>query len=64
MTQNEKELKLTWKKVVGSTGPLPKPRHGHRVYNVNELMVIISNLNFFHIKIQNIFCTKYYFFFF
>lgn len=42
MTQNEKKPQLNWRKVAGSTGPIPKPRHGHRVFNVNQLMVNLS----------------------
>uniref|UniRef100_A0A336LSF8 CSON003130 protein n=1 Tax=Culicoides sonorensis TaxID=179676 RepID=A0A336LSF8_CULSO len=36
---------LKWKKITGSTGPQPRPRHGHRAVNIKELMVVFGGGN-------------------
>lgn len=36
---------IKWKKVVGSTGPQPRPRHGHRSVAIKELMVVFGGGN-------------------
>lgn len=47
MEQYEKKPQLNWRKVASSTGPTPKARHGHRVVNINQLMVSKSNLTYY-----------------
>lgn len=34
-----------WKRVLGSTGPVPRPRHGHRAVAIKELMVVFGGGN-------------------
>ncbi|XP_059609757.1 host cell factor 2 [Phlebotomus argentipes] len=34
-----------WRKVISSTGPQPRPRHGHRALAIKELMVIFGGGN-------------------
>ena len=34
-----------WKRVVGWTGPVPRPRHGHRAVAIKELMVVFGGGN-------------------
>lgn len=36
---------LRWKKVSDSTGPQPRPRHGHRAVAIKELMVVFGGGN-------------------
>lgn len=36
---------IKWKKVSGSTGPQPRPRHGHRSVAIKELMVVFGGGN-------------------
>lgn len=38
-------LKPRWKRVVGWTGPVPRPRHGHRAVSIKELMVVFGGGN-------------------
>ncbi|XP_005748048.1 host cell factor 1b isoform X1 [Pundamilia nyererei] len=38
-------LQPRWKRVVGSTGPVPRPRHGHRAVAIKELMVVFGGGN-------------------
>lgn len=44
-TQALSPLPLKWKKITGSTGPQPRPRHGHRSVNIKELMVVFGGGN-------------------
>ncbi|XP_062914475.1 host cell factor 2-like isoform X2 [Mobula hypostoma] len=34
-----------WRRVTGATGPVPRPRHGHRVVAIKELMIIFGGGN-------------------
>ncbi|KAG8003076.1 Host cell factor 1 [Nibea albiflora] len=34
-----------WKRVLGWTGPVPRPRHGHRAVTIKELMVVFGGGN-------------------
>ncbi|CAM9959733.1 unnamed protein product [Lampetra planeri] len=36
---------LKWKRITGSTGPVPRPRHGHRAVTIKELMVVFGGGN-------------------
>ncbi|XP_051864924.1 host cell factor 1b [Pristis pectinata] len=36
---------LKWKRVSGSSGPVPRPRHGHRAVAIKELMVVFGGGN-------------------
>ncbi|XP_055591649.1 host cell factor isoform X2 [Uranotaenia lowii] len=36
---------LRWKRVTNSSGPQPRPRHGHRAVNIKELMVVFGGGN-------------------
>lgn len=36
---------LKWKRVTSTTGPQPRPRHGHRAANIRELMVVFGGGN-------------------
>ncbi|XP_013121098.1 host cell factor 1b isoform X3 [Oreochromis niloticus] len=38
-------LQPRWKRVLGSTGPVPRPRHGHRAVAIKELMVVFGGGN-------------------
>nr|XP_039262989.1 host cell factor 2-like isoform X1 [Styela clava] len=36
---------VKWKKVSNSTGPIPRPRHGHRAVSIKNLMVVFGGGN-------------------
>ncbi|XP_076469600.1 host cell factor 1-like isoform X2 [Babylonia areolata] len=36
---------LKWKRVTNSTGPCPRPRHGHRAVAIKELMIVFGGGN-------------------
>lgn len=36
---------MKWKKISNSSGPVPRPRHGHRAVAIRELMVIFGGGN-------------------
>uniref|UniRef100_A0A3Q3LVX8 Host cell factor 1 n=1 Tax=Mastacembelus armatus TaxID=205130 RepID=A0A3Q3LVX8_9TELE len=38
-------LQPRWKRVLGWTGPVPRPRHGHRAVAIKELMVVFGGGN-------------------
>ncbi|XP_058498973.1 host cell factor 1b isoform X1 [Solea solea] len=38
-------LQPRWKRIVGWTGPVPRPRHGHRAVAIKELMVVFGGGN-------------------
>lgn len=38
-------LEPRWKRVAGWTGPVPRPRHGHRAVAIKELMVVFGGGN-------------------
>lgn len=38
-------MQLKWKKVTGSSGPSPRPRHGHRAVAIKDLMIIFGGGN-------------------
>ncbi|KAM7411075.1 hypothetical protein PAMA_021179 [Pampus argenteus] len=38
-------LQPRWKRVMGWTGPVPRPRHGHRAVAIKELMVVFGGGN-------------------
>ncbi|XP_041801023.1 host cell factor 1-like [Chelmon rostratus] len=38
-------LQPRWKRVLGWTGPVPRPRHGHRAVTIKELMVVFGGGN-------------------
>ena len=41
----EKPLNLKWKRIANTTGPAPKPRHGHRAVAIKELIIIFGGGN-------------------
>ncbi|XP_028309467.1 host cell factor 1-like [Gouania willdenowi] len=43
--QNPVVLQPRWKRVLGWTGPVPRPRHGHRAVAIKELMVVFGGGN-------------------
>ncbi len=36
---------LKWKRVTNTSGPQPRPRHGHRAVSIRELMVVFGGGN-------------------
>ena len=36
---------LKWKRVTNTTGPSPRPRHGHRAVAIKDLMVVFGGGN-------------------
>ena len=36
---------LKWKRVTDTTGPCPRPRHGHRAVAIKDLMVVFGGGN-------------------
>lgn len=42
---NPAVLQPRWKRVLGWTGPVPRPRHGHRAVTIKELMVVFGGGN-------------------
>lgn len=38
-------LQPRWKRVVGWSGPVPRPRHGHRAVAIKELIVVFGGGN-------------------
>ncbi|XP_078110254.1 host cell factor 1b [Sander vitreus] len=38
-------LNPRWKRILGWTGPVPRPRHGHRAVAIKELMVVFGGGN-------------------
>ncbi|CDW53853.1 Kelch 5 and Kelch 1 and Kelch 4 and Kelch 3 domai n containing protein [Trichuris trichiura] len=36
---------VKWKKVINSSGPTPRPRHGHRAVAIKELMIVFGGGN-------------------
>lgn len=36
---------LKWKRVTNSTGPCPRPRHGHRAVAIKDLMIVFGGGN-------------------
>ncbi|CAB1440927.1 unnamed protein product [Pleuronectes platessa] len=45
MASNPAVLQPRWKRVAGWTGPVPRPRHGHRAVAIKELMVVFGGGN-------------------
>lgn len=48
--EDSKKLKaipenFKWNRILGSIGPQPRPRHGHRSVQIKELMVIFGGGN-------------------
>ncbi|XP_023302584.2 host cell factor-like [Lucilia cuprina] len=39
------QQKFRWRRVFNTTGPQPRPRHGHRAINIKELMVVFGGGN-------------------
>ncbi|XP_040399686.1 host cell factor 1-like, partial [Cygnus olor] len=38
-------LQPRWRRVVGWSGPVPRPRHGHRAVAIKELIVVFGGGN-------------------
>ena len=38
-------LKVKWKKIGTTTGPAPRPRHGHKVVAIKELIIVFGGGN-------------------
>ena len=38
-------LKVKWKKVNSTSGPSPRPRHGHKAVAIKELIIIFGGGN-------------------
>ena len=36
---------LKWKRITNSTGPCPRPRHGHRAVSIKDLMIVFGGGN-------------------
>jgi len=36
---------LKWKRITNTSGPCPRPRHGHRAVSIKELMVVFGGGN-------------------
>lgn len=36
---------LKWKRVTNTTGPCPRPRHGHRAVAIKDLMIVFGGGN-------------------
>ena len=36
---------MKWSRVVNSSGPIPRPRHGHRAVAIKDLMVVFGGGN-------------------
>ena len=36
---------LKWKRITNTTGPCPRPRHGHRAVAIKDLMVVFGGGN-------------------
>ncbi|XP_014881354.1 host cell factor 1-like isoform X3 [Poecilia latipinna] len=45
LTETPAVLQPRWKRVLGWTGPVPRPRHGHRAVSIKELMVVFGGGN-------------------
>lgn len=45
MASESAALQPRWKRIVGWTGPVPRPRHGHRAVAIKELMVVFGGGN-------------------
>ena len=43
--KNNMAATMKWKKITNSTGPSPRPRHGHRAVSIRELMVVFGGGN-------------------
>ncbi|XP_041093071.1 LOW QUALITY PROTEIN: host cell factor 1-like [Polyodon spathula] len=44
-TQGPAPVQPRWKRVLGWSGPVPRPRHGHRAVAIKELMVVFGGGN-------------------
>ena len=36
---------LKWKRITNTTGPCPRPRHGHRAVAIKDLMIVFGGGN-------------------
>ena len=36
---------LKWKRVTNTSGPCPRPRHGHRAVSIKDLMIVFGGGN-------------------
>jgi len=43
--QNASPHKVKWKKVSSTSGPAPRPRHGHKAVAIKELIIIFGGGN-------------------
>lgn len=43
--QQSSPLKVKWKKVSATSGPAPRPRHGHKAVAIKELIIIFGGGN-------------------
>ena len=43
--QQPTPLKVKWKKVNSTSGPAPRPRHGHKAVAIKELIIIFGGGN-------------------
>ena len=43
--QQNSPLKVKWKKVSTTSGPAPRPRHGHKAVAIKELIIIFGGGN-------------------
>jgi hypothetical protein len=37
--------RMKWRKVQNSSGPAPRPRHGHRAVSIKDLMIVFGGGN-------------------
>lgn len=52
---------LKWKKVTNSTGPAPRPRHGHRAVAIKDLMIVFGGGNEGIVDELHVYNTSEYF---
>ena len=52
--------KVQWKRIDGTIGPTPKPRHGHRAIAVKDLIIIFGGGNEGIVEDLNVYnCGKF-----
>ena len=52
---------LKWKRITNSTGPCPRPRHGHRAVSIKDLMIVFGGGNEGIVDELHVFNTGNYF---
>lgn len=53
---------MKWKKVLNSTGEVPRPRHGHRAVNIKDSIIVFGGGNEGIVDELHVYnCSKFYF---